>query len=121
MATTLASTGQATWPSRTTASLDLAIILVRKTTTSASPAVVNLVLVFYLLALQIHKARVGLLLKVHHTCDAQEDVVPIIQKECVGKEYSYSIQVTEEKLGKTSCRNIVKRLAVKAVCWGMNF
>ncbi|KAL5850777.1 hypothetical protein ACOSQ4_008790 [Xanthoceras sorbifolium] len=50
------------------------------------------------------------------TCDAEQDVLPILQKECVGKD-SCSIQVSEEKLGKTNCGgNIVKRLAVEAVC-----
>ncbi|KAI9191223.1 hypothetical protein LWI28_005334 [Acer negundo] len=49
------------------------------------------------------------------TCDAEEDVLPILQKECVGND-SCSIEVTEEKLGKTTCGDIVKRLAVEAVC-----
>ncbi|KAI9192258.1 hypothetical protein LWI28_020101 [Acer negundo] len=49
------------------------------------------------------------------TCDAEEDVLPIIQKECVGKD-SCSVEVIEEKLGKTTCGNIIKRLVVEAVC-----
>ncbi|KAJ0030611.1 hypothetical protein Pint_13540 [Pistacia integerrima] len=49
------------------------------------------------------------------TCEAEKEILPILQQECVGKETCY-IDISEDKLCKTSCGSIVKRLAVEAVC-----
>lgn len=44
------------------------------------------------------------------------DVLPVIEKQCVGQK-SCSVEVSEAKLGATSCAaGTVKRLAVEALC-----
>ncbi|GKV24703.1 hypothetical protein SLEP1_g34286 [Rubroshorea leprosula] len=48
-------------------------------------------------------------------CEGENDALSILQKECVGKE-TCLIDVTEDKFGTSTCGNIVKRLAVEAVC-----
>ncbi|KAL2327302.1 hypothetical protein Fmac_020729 [Flemingia macrophylla] len=49
------------------------------------------------------------------SCESKSDALSIVQKECVGKE-SCSIDVSEKTFGKTSCGDVIKRLAVEAVC-----
>lgn len=49
------------------------------------------------------------------SCEAKRDVLPLIEKECVGRD-KCSIQVTEAKLGATTCSSIAKRLVVEALC-----
>ncbi|KAL6224299.1 hypothetical protein ACLB2K_003154 [Fragaria x ananassa] len=49
------------------------------------------------------------------TCDGS-NALSIIQKECVGKE-KCSIDVSGDKFDSTNCGDIVKRLAVEAVCY----
>ncbi|KAL6223349.1 hypothetical protein ACLB2K_006736 [Fragaria x ananassa] len=48
------------------------------------------------------------------TCDSTT-ALSILQKECVGKE-SCSVDVSESMFGSTTCGDIMKRLAVEAVC-----
>lgn len=49
------------------------------------------------------------------TCESKTDALPILQKECVGKE-TCSIDVSEENFGGSDCGNSIKRLAVEVVC-----
>lgn len=49
------------------------------------------------------------------TCQTEQDILPVLQQECVGKE-TCSIDISEDKLGKTNCGSVVRRLAVEAVC-----
>ncbi|XP_020203058.1 beta-galactosidase 15 [Cajanus cajan] len=49
------------------------------------------------------------------SCESKSEALSIVQKACVGKE-SCSIEVSEKSFGKTSCGDVVKRLAVEAVC-----
>lgn len=49
------------------------------------------------------------------TCEGENDALSILQKECVGKE-TCLIDVSEDKFGISTCGNMVKRLAVEAVC-----
>lgn len=50
------------------------------------------------------------------SCEAEIDVLPLIEKQCVGKK-SCSVEASEANLGATSCATgTVKRLVVEALC-----
>ncbi|KAH9804748.1 Beta-galactosidase 7 [Citrus sinensis] len=50
------------------------------------------------------------------SCEAEIDVLPLIEKQCVGKK-SCSVEASEANLGATSCvTGTVKRLVVEALC-----
>ncbi|XP_039686051.1 beta-galactosidase 7 [Medicago truncatula] len=49
------------------------------------------------------------------SCESNNEALSLVQKACVGKE-SCSIDVSEKTFGATNCGNMVKRLAVEAVC-----
>ncbi|XP_010540711.1 PREDICTED: beta-galactosidase 15 [Tarenaya hassleriana] len=49
------------------------------------------------------------------TCDASNDAVAVLTKECVGKERC-SVNVSEVKFGASNCGGAANRLAVEAVC-----
>lgn len=50
------------------------------------------------------------------TCDANNDILPVVQKACVGKE-SCSLSASESVFGATNCdAGVTKRLVVEALC-----
>ncbi|KAJ0089920.1 hypothetical protein Patl1_13631 [Pistacia atlantica] len=50
------------------------------------------------------------------TCEAEKEILPILQHECVGKEKHVTLTFLKISLAKLGCGSIVKRLAVEAVC-----
>ncbi|KAF3439717.1 hypothetical protein FNV43_RR17995 [Rhamnella rubrinervis] len=49
------------------------------------------------------------------TCEGAKDALSVLHTECVGKE-TCLIDVSEESFGSANCGDVVKRLAVEAVC-----
>lgn len=49
------------------------------------------------------------------SCSSEQDVVSVVEKECVGKEKCL-VQASESVFGTTNCGNNDKRLIVEAVC-----